>query len=66
MTTIKKLDGKVPTGPVQERWKSHKFHMKIVNAANKRKYSVLVVGTTDKAKKIPKYMSNSKHSNKCA
>lgn len=42
---IKKLDGKVPTGPVQERWKSHKFNMKIVNAANKRKYSVLVVGT---------------------
>ena len=45
MTTPKILDGKVPSGPVQERWKSHKFHMKIVNAANKRKYSVIVVGT---------------------
>ncbi len=45
MTTIKKLDGKTPTGPVQERWKNHKFNMKIVNAANKRKYSVIVVGT---------------------
>jgi succinate dehydrogenase / fumarate reductase flavoprotein subunit len=43
--TIKKLDGKVPTGPIQERWKTHKFNMKIVNAANKRKYSVIVVGT---------------------
>jgi succinate dehydrogenase / fumarate reductase flavoprotein subunit len=43
--TFKKIDGKVPTGPVQERWKSHKFNMKIVNASNKRKYSVLVVGT---------------------
>lgn len=42
---IKKLDGKVPTGPIQERWKTHKFNMKIVNAANKRKYSVIVVGT---------------------
>ncbi|MDO9180806.1 MAG: fumarate reductase/succinate dehydrogenase flavoprotein subunit [Bacteriovorax sp.] len=45
MTTIKKLDGKVPTGPVEDRWKTHKFNMKLVNPANKRKYSVLVVGT---------------------
>lgn len=43
--TTKKLDGKTPTGPIQERWKTHKFNMKIVNAANKRKYSVIVVGT---------------------
>jgi len=42
---IKKLDGKVPAGPIQDRWKNHKFNMKIVNAANKRKYSVIVVGT---------------------
>jgi len=42
---IKKLDGKVPAGPIQDRWKTHKFNMKIVNAANKRKYSVIVVGT---------------------
>jgi succinate dehydrogenase / fumarate reductase flavoprotein subunit len=45
MTEIKKLDGKTPTGPIQERWKNHKFNMKIVNAANKRKYSVIIVGT---------------------
>lgn len=45
MTTIKKLDGKVPAGPIEERWKDHKFHMKLVNPANKRKYSVIVVGT---------------------
>ncbi len=44
-TQIKKLDGKVPAGPIQDRWKTHKFNMKIVNAANKRKYSVIVVGT---------------------
>jgi succinate dehydrogenase / fumarate reductase flavoprotein subunit len=42
---IKKITGKVPTGPIQDQWKEHKFHMKIVNPANKRKYSVLVVGT---------------------
>ncbi|MGZ3790310.1 MAG: fumarate reductase/succinate dehydrogenase flavoprotein subunit [Bacteriovorax sp.] len=42
---IKKLDGKVPTGPVQDRWKNHKFNMKLVNPANKRKYSVIIVGT---------------------
>ncbi|MBC7540429.1 MAG: fumarate reductase/succinate dehydrogenase flavoprotein subunit [Bacteriovorax sp.] len=42
---FKKLDGNVPTGPIADRWKSHKFHMKLVNPANKRKYSVIVVGT---------------------
>jgi succinate dehydrogenase / fumarate reductase flavoprotein subunit len=42
---IKKLDGKTPTGPIADRWTDHKFHMKIVNPANKRKYSVIVVGT---------------------
>jgi succinate dehydrogenase / fumarate reductase flavoprotein subunit len=42
---IKKLDGKVPTGAIQDRWKNHKFGMKLVNPANKRKYSVIVVGT---------------------
>ncbi len=45
MTEIKKLNGKTPTGPIQDRWKNHKFNMKIVNAANKRKYSVIIVGT---------------------
>jgi len=45
MTNIKKLDGKVPTGNIQDRWKNHKFNMKLVNPANKRKYHVIVVGT---------------------
>ena len=45
MTTFKKIDGKVPVGPIQDRWKNHKFQMKLVNPANKRKYSVIVVGT---------------------
>jgi succinate dehydrogenase / fumarate reductase flavoprotein subunit len=40
-----KLDGKCPDGPIQERWKKHKFDMKLVNPANKRKFTVIVVGT---------------------
>lgn len=45
MSDIKKLDGKVPEGPVQEKWNNHKFNMKLVNPANKRKFNVIVVGT---------------------
>ncbi len=43
--TLKKLDGKVPTGPIQDSWNNHKFKLKLVNPANKRKYRVIVVGT---------------------
>ncbi|MGE5679644.1 MAG: fumarate reductase/succinate dehydrogenase flavoprotein subunit [Bacillota bacterium] len=39
------LDSKVPAGNLQEKWTSHKFNMKLVNPANKRKYEVIVVGT---------------------
>lgn len=39
------LDSKIPEGPIQDKWDSHKFKMKLVNPANKRKYSVIVVGT---------------------
>ena len=40
-----KLDSKIPEGPIQEKWEKHKFKCKLVNPANKRKYSVIVVGT---------------------
>ncbi len=40
-----KLDAKIPGGPIQEKWSRHKFEMKLVNPANKRKFKVLVVGT---------------------
>ncbi len=40
-----KLDSKTPSGPIEERWSKHKFDMKLVNPANKRKYKVIVVGT---------------------
>ena len=39
------LDSKCPTGPIETRWDRHQFSLKLVNPANKRKYTVLVVGT---------------------
>jgi succinate dehydrogenase / fumarate reductase, flavoprotein subunit len=40
-----KLDAKIPEGPIQQKWDKHKFDMKLVNPANKRKHTILVVGT---------------------
>ncbi len=39
------LRAKIPGGPLSEKWDRHKFEMKLVNPANKRKYSVIVVGS---------------------
>ncbi|OGX88180.1 fumarate reductase/succinate dehydrogenase flavoprotein subunit [Hymenobacter glacialis] len=39
------LDSKIPEGPLAEKWEKHKFNVKLVNPANKRKYDVIVVGT---------------------
>jgi succinate dehydrogenase / fumarate reductase flavoprotein subunit len=39
------LDAKAPKGPIEDRWDSYKFDVKLVNPANKRKYEVIVVGT---------------------
>lgn len=39
------LDSKIPAGPLAEKWSKHKFNLKLVNPANKRKYNVIVVGT---------------------
>ncbi len=39
------LDSKSPTGPIEKRWEDYRFHLKLVNPANKRKYTVLVVGS---------------------
>src|SRR4030081_1501915 len=39
------LRSKIPAGPLPEKWDRHKFDMKLVNPANKRKYSVIVVGS---------------------
>ena len=40
-----KLDSKIPAGPLAEKWSKHKFNVKLVNPANKRKYDIIVVGT---------------------
>jgi succinate dehydrogenase / fumarate reductase, flavoprotein subunit len=40
-----KLDAKIPSGPIASKWDRHKFEMKLVNPANKRKYTIIVVGT---------------------
>ena len=39
------LDSKVPGGPLADKWTRHKFEVKLVNPANKRKFTVIVVGT---------------------
>ena len=39
------LDAKIPAGPIQDKWDKHRFDMKLVNPANKRKFKVIVVGT---------------------
>ncbi len=39
------LKSRIPAGPLPEKWDRHRFDMKLVNPANKRKYSVIVVGS---------------------
>jgi len=39
------LDAKIPDGPIETKWDDHRFSMKLVSPANKRKFSVIVVGT---------------------
>ncbi|HEY8241230.1 MAG TPA: succinate dehydrogenase (quinone) flavoprotein subunit, partial [Kiritimatiellia bacterium] len=39
------LDAKIPSGPVDQKWSRHKADIKLVSPANKRKYTVIVVGT---------------------
>jgi succinate dehydrogenase / fumarate reductase flavoprotein subunit len=40
-----KLDARVPSGPMTEKWERHLGEIKLVNPANKRKHTILVVGT---------------------
>lgn len=39
------LDSKIPSGPIESKWTKTKFDYKLVNPANKRKHSIIVVGT---------------------
>jgi len=40
-----KLDSKIPSGPIEQKWQAHVARLKLVNPANKRKYTLIVVGT---------------------
>jgi succinate dehydrogenase / fumarate reductase flavoprotein subunit len=40
-----KLDAKIPSGPLAEKWSRHRNHIKLINPANKRKFDVIVVGS---------------------
>jgi len=39
------LDSKIPKGPISEKWSNRKFEMKLMSPANRRKHTVIVVGT---------------------
>jgi len=39
------LRARIPSGPIERKWEKHRFDMKLVNPANKRRYTVIVVGT---------------------
>ena len=39
------LNARVPSGPIAEKWERHRFELKLVNPANKRKYDIIVVGS---------------------
>ena len=40
-----RLDSRVPPGPISEKWDRHRIEMKLVSPANRRKFTVIVVGT---------------------
>ena len=42
---IGELDARIPDGPIAEKWSQHKFDVKLVNPANKRKMKIIMVGT---------------------
>jgi succinate dehydrogenase / fumarate reductase flavoprotein subunit len=39
------LDAKIPDGPIADKWDNHKFAVKLVNPANKRRFEIIIVGT---------------------
>jgi len=42
---MQQLDGKIPDGPIAEKWDRHRLDMKLVNPANRRRFNIIVVGT---------------------
>ncbi|MCB1090803.1 MAG: FAD-binding protein, partial [Verrucomicrobiae bacterium] len=45
MATNGTLNSAIPSGPLADKWTNHKNHSKLINPANKRKFSVIVVGS---------------------
>ncbi|MEA3216202.1 MAG: succinate dehydrogenase / fumarate reductase, flavoprotein subunit, partial [Acidimicrobiia bacterium] len=45
MSDFGMLDGRVPPGSIDEKWTNHKFNLKLVNPANKRRYEIIIVGS---------------------
>ncbi|MCE7984689.1 MAG: fumarate reductase/succinate dehydrogenase flavoprotein subunit [Caldilinea sp. CFX5] len=39
------LNAGIPSGPIEQKWEKHKFEMKLVNPANKRRFTIIIVGT---------------------
>ena len=39
------LNARIPTGPLERKWDKHRFDMRLVSPANKRKYEIIVVGS---------------------
>ena len=39
------LNPKVPSGPIEQKWDQHRFEMKLVNPSNKRKHTIIMVGS---------------------
>jgi len=39
------LNSRIPSGPIEKKWERHRFEMKLVNPANKRKFNIIVVGS---------------------
>src|SRR5689334_25169932 len=39
------LDARIPSGPIEQKWDRCRFEMKLVNPANRRKHTVLIVGS---------------------
>jgi succinate dehydrogenase / fumarate reductase, flavoprotein subunit len=43
--TASRLNARIPPGPIDQKWSQHKFNLKLVNPTNRRKYTILFVGT---------------------
>ena len=52
---MSELESKVPAGPIELKWDKHRFEMKLVNPANRRKHTVLVVGSGLAGAAVPRW-----------